>query len=122
MIETGSPHAGLLRQAEHVGAGLVVIYPGSTAAEVARHAAPPVLVARRSPQGPVVGATDFSNPSLPALRLAAEEARRRGVPLHLLHALDVAPFADRNPPSAALPYLEGKSWIALEGLDERGAA
>ena len=71
-----------------------------------------------SPRGPVVGATDFSDPSLPALHVAAQEARRRGAPLHLLHALDIAPFADRHPPAAAMPYLEGKSWIALEGLDE----
>ena len=118
VVETGSPHAGLLRQAEQVEAGIVVIWPGAAATDVVRHAVTPVLVVRRSPRGPVVGATDFSDLSLPALRLAAEEARRRGAALHLLHALDVAPFADRNPPAAALPYLQGKSWIALEGLDE----
>jgi nucleotide-binding universal stress UspA family protein len=49
--------------------------------------------------------------------MAAEEARRRGVPLHLLHALDIVPFAERHPPVTAMPYLEGKSWIALAGVD-----
>jgi len=50
--------------------------------------------------------------------MAAVEAQRRRAPLHLLHAFDIAPFAERRPPAAAVPYLQGKSWIALEGLDE----
>jgi nucleotide-binding universal stress UspA family protein len=118
VLEAGTPHVGLLRQAEQMGAGVIVVWPGSAAAEVVRHAAAAVLVARRSPRGPVVGASDFSDPSLPALHVAADEARRRGASLHLLHAFDIAPFAERRPPAAAMPYLEGKSWIALEGLDE----
>jgi nucleotide-binding universal stress UspA family protein len=118
VLETGTPHVGLLRQADQTRAGIVVVWPGSAAADVVRHAGTAVLVVRRSPRGPVVGASDFSDPSLPALHVAADEARRRGVPLHLLHALDIAPFAERHPPVAAMPYLQGKSWIALEGLDE----
>ncbi len=118
VLETGTPHVGLLRQAEQAGAGVVVVWPGSAATEVVRHAATAVLVARRSPSGPVVGASDFSDPSLPALHLATVEARRRGAPLHLLHAFDIAPFGERRPPATAMPYLQGKSWIALEGLDE----
>ena len=118
VLETGTPHVGLLRQADRIGAGVVVVWPGSAATEVVRHAATVVLVARRSPRGPVIGASDFSDPSLPALHLAAVEARRRGAPLHLFHAFDIAPFAERRPPAAAMPYLQGKSWIALEGLDE----
>jgi universal stress protein E len=118
VLETGTPHVGLLRQAEQTGAGIVVVWPGSAATDVVRHAATAVLVARPSRDGPVVGATDFSDPSLPALDVAAGEARRRGARLHLLHVFDIAPFAERRPPVAAMPYLEGKSWIALEGLDE----
>jgi nucleotide-binding universal stress UspA family protein len=118
VLETGTPHVGLLRQAEQMGAGVVVVWPGSAATDVVRHAATAVLVTRRSPRGPVIGASDFSDPSLPALQMAAVEARRRGAPLHLLHAFDIALFAERHPPAAALPYLQGKSWIALEGLDE----
>lgn len=117
-LDTGTPHVGLLRQAEEKGAGVLVVWPGSAAIDVVRHATTAVLVARRSPRGPIIGASDFSDPSLPALHVAAEEARRRGSPLHLLHALDIAPFAQRHPPAAAMPYLEDKSWIALEGLDE----
>lgn len=118
VLETGTPHVGLLRQADRVRAGVIVVWPGSTATDVVRHASAAVLVVRPAPRGPVVGATDFSDPSLPPLRVAAEEARRRGVPLHVLHAFDIAPFADRRPPAAAMPYLVDKSWIALEGLDE----
>jgi nucleotide-binding universal stress UspA family protein len=118
VFETGTPHVGILRQAARVGAGVVVVRPGSAAIEIVRHATTTVLVVRPSPHGPVVGTTDFSDPSLPAFHAAADEARRRGMPLHLLHALDLAPFAEHNPPEAAIPYLQGKSWIALEGLDE----
>jgi nucleotide-binding universal stress UspA family protein len=124
VLESGTPHSGLLRQAEHTRAGVVVTGPGSAAIEVVRHAEPAVLVARDSPRGPVVGATDFSDPSLPALHVAASEARRRSAPLHLLHAFDVGLFTlgASHAPAAALPYLAGSSPIALEGLDALRAA
>ena len=122
VLDSGSPHVGLLRQAARARAGIIVVWPGSRAIDVVRHATTAVLLVRPSPRGPIVGASDFSDPSLPALRVAADEARRRQAPLHLLHALDIGPFVERRPPAAALPYLEGKSWIALEGLDEVRAA
>lgn len=53
-------------------------------------AACPVLVARPSPaQGPVIGASDFSDAALPALRAADEAAGRTTVALRLVHGLDV---------------------------------
>ena len=88
-IDAGSPHGGILRQAERAGAGLIVVGAGATAARVVRGASVPVLVARPSPAGSVLAATDFSDPSLPALAAAAAEARLRGVPLTLLHSLHV---------------------------------
>jgi nucleotide-binding universal stress UspA family protein len=88
-VDAGSPHGGILRQAERVGAGLIVVGAGATAPRVVRGASVPVLVARPSPAGRVLAATDFSDPSLPALAAAAAEARRRDVPLTLLHSLDV---------------------------------
>jgi nucleotide-binding universal stress UspA family protein len=120
VLDSGSPHIGLLRHAMQTHAGVVVTGPGLSAMEVARHAEAAVLVARSPRGGPVVGATDFSDPSLPAVHMAASEARRRGVPLHLLHAFDVGLFAlgPGHAPAAALPYLAGHSAIALEGLDE----
>jgi nucleotide-binding universal stress UspA family protein len=89
VLDSGTAHVGLLAQAEATGAGVIVTGPGQVAAQVVRHAPVPVLVARPSPRGPVVGATDFSDPSFPALTAAASEARRRKSPLHLIHAIDI---------------------------------
>ena len=89
-IETGTSHAGILNVAERLGAGVIVIGPGGTALRVARSASMPVLVARPSPTGGgVLGATDFSDPALPAVKMAAAEARRRGVRFRLVHCLDI---------------------------------
>ena len=117
ILESGTPHTGLLRHADRTGAGVVVAAPGSVALDVVRHASTAVLIARRSPEGPVVGATDFSDSSLPALHTAAAEARRRGSALHLVHAFDGGLFTLGHVPVAAMPYLAGTSSIALEGLD-----
>jgi universal stress protein A len=84
---------------------------------VVQHASVPVLVARPSSGEGVVGATDFSDPSLPGLEVAAGEARRRHARLHLVHALDVDMFSTGQAPAAALPYLEGTSAISMDGLD-----
>jgi nucleotide-binding universal stress UspA family protein len=88
-VDTGSPHGGILRQAERVGAGLIVAGAGGTATRVVRGASVPVLVARPSPPGGVLGASDLSDPSLPALTAAAAEAARRAVPLTFFHCVDV---------------------------------
>lgn len=89
-IEAGTAHAGILTLAERLGAGVIVVGPGGTALRVARSAAVPVLVARPSPTGGgVLGATDFSDPSFPAVRMASAEARRRGVCFRLVHCLDI---------------------------------
>lgn len=89
-LDTGTVHAGILRVADRVGAGVIVIGPGAAAARIARSADVPVLVARPSPAGGgVLGATDFSDPSLPALQVAAAEARKRGTTLRVVHCLDV---------------------------------
>jgi len=117
ILDFGTPHVGLLRQADEAGATVVVVPPGSVALDVVRHASTAVLIARRSPRGPVIGATDFSDRSLPALHTAAAEARRRGSALHLLHAFDSGLFTLGYSPAAAMPYLAGSSAIALEALD-----
>ena len=89
-LESGTPHAGILEVAQRTGAGLIVVGPGPTAPRVARSARCPVLVARPSPSGgDVIGATDFSDPALPALHAAAAEAARRRVGLRLLHSLQI---------------------------------
>jgi nucleotide-binding universal stress UspA family protein len=116
-LEYGTPHKGLLTQVDATGAGVVVVAPGSVALNVARHASVAVLIARRSPDGPVIAATDFSDVSIRAVRVAAAQAQRRGSPLHLLHASDVGLFALGRASAAAMPYLLSSSPMTLDGLD-----
>lgn len=95
-----SPHEQLLQRARESGAQLIVLPAGherlsitSTAGRVIRHAPCPVLIARASAvHGPVVGATDLSVPSLPALRAARTEAELLGLPMIAVHVVPpVAP-------------------------------
>ncbi|MBL8627218.1 MAG: universal stress protein [Myxococcales bacterium] len=61
---------------------------------IVRHAAAPVLIARATDgAGPVIACTDFSDPALPAVQTAADEARRAGARLHVLHAFEPIPAA-----------------------------
>ena len=100
-IEQGTVHAGILRAAERIGAGAVVVggkvdpkglhILGNAAEHVVRYAHCPVLVARPSPAGKVLAATDFSDPALPAVEAGAAEARRRKADLTILHVIDLLP-------------------------------
>jgi universal stress protein A len=100
-IEQGTVHAGILRAAENIGAGAVVVggkvdhtglhILGSSAEHVVRYANCPVLVARPSPAGKILAATDFSDPALPAVEAGAAEARRRKADLAIIHAIDLLP-------------------------------
>jgi len=101
-IEQGTVHAGILRAAERIGAGAVVVggkvdpgglhILGNAAEHVVRYAHCPVLVARPSPAGKVLAATDFSDPALPAVEAGAAEARRRKADLTIIHAIDLLPL------------------------------
>ncbi|MEZ5292317.1 MAG: universal stress protein [Vicinamibacterales bacterium] len=90
IVEVGGAPAGIAAAADRQGAGVIVLGPGPTAARLAHHARWAVMVARPSPPGGgILAATDFSDPALPAIEAAVGEARRRDVPLRLLHAVDV---------------------------------
>jgi nucleotide-binding universal stress UspA family protein len=105
-IEQGTVHAGILRAAERIGAGGVVVggkvdhkglhILGNAAEHVVRYAHCPVLVARPSPAGKVLVATDFSDPALRAVEAAAAEARRRKADLTVIHAIDLLPLIRPN--------------------------
>ncbi len=98
-LEEGSEYAQIVRRAEAWTADLVVVGShgrtglprlllGSVAEQVVRHAHCPVLVARPSPSGGVVvAATDLSDPSMPAIVAAADEARQRKARLVVVHAV-----------------------------------
>jgi nucleotide-binding universal stress UspA family protein len=102
-IEQGTVHAGILQAADNIGAGAVVVggkvdhmglhILGSAAEHVVRYAKCPVLVARPSPAGKILAATDFSDPALPAVEAGAAEARHRKVDLTIIHAIDLLPVA-----------------------------
>jgi nucleotide-binding universal stress UspA family protein len=97
-IEQGTVHAGILRAADNIGAGAVVVGGkvdskglGNSAEHVVRYADCPVLVARPSPEGKILVATDFSDPAVPAIEAGAAEARHRKVDLTIIHAVDLLP-------------------------------
>jgi nucleotide-binding universal stress UspA family protein len=100
LLLVGSAHAALVAAAEGARAGLLVLAAtgrhgraglGGVAERVVRHAPCPVLVVRPATPGKVLGATDFSDPALPAIEAAVGEARRRGVPLAAIHCMEVLP-------------------------------
>jgi nucleotide-binding universal stress UspA family protein len=100
-IEQGTVHAGILRAAERIGAGAVVVGEkvdpnglhilGNAAEHIVRYAHCPVLVARPSPDGNVLAATDFSDPALPAVEAGAAEARRLKADMTIIHVVDLLP-------------------------------
>jgi nucleotide-binding universal stress UspA family protein len=95
----GTADREVVRLAETIGADLLVVADGggsplarlllgTVAQRVVRRACCPVLVARSSPKGgPVIAATDLTNPSLPVVRFAAKAARDRGSRLIALHCV-----------------------------------
>jgi nucleotide-binding universal stress UspA family protein len=100
-LEQGSAATRIIERAEswkadlivlgHQGhTGLAELLLGSVAMRVVHAAHCPVLVTRRSGagHGAVIGATDLSDPSIPAISSAAAEARRRGVELDVVHVVD----------------------------------
>jgi nucleotide-binding universal stress UspA family protein len=115
VIEQGTVHAGILRAAERLGAGAIVIggktestsmpVLGGIAERVTRHAHCPVLLVRPSPAGKILAATDFSDPSMPAIAAGAAEALRLHTEMAIIHAIDVLPVL--------LPPVEG---VAFPGL------
>jgi nucleotide-binding universal stress UspA family protein len=115
-----SPHSGILRQAEEIRPGLLVLGAGGVAERVVRYAACPALVVRPSPPGKVLGATDFSDPSLPAIEAVVSEAARRGVVPCLIHSIDLTPIMTTEipMPPVAPDVLEDVRASARERLQE----
>jgi universal stress protein A len=97
-VEPGTTAEVALAVATRWQPGLIVIgAPEDGAAgvqNVVRHATSPVLVARTSPATKrVVVGTDFSDPSLPAIRAAADAAALLGGELVVVHAIEVNPHS-----------------------------
>jgi nucleotide-binding universal stress UspA family protein len=101
IIDDGTPQALILSRAEQWLADLIIMGShgqtsaadellGSVTSSVIRHAHCPVLIARPS-EGTrcIIAGTDFSDPALPALKAAAEEAKRVRGELTVVHSLDL---------------------------------
>lgn len=96
-VENEVDYAAIIERAEDWKADVVAVgshglsglagFVGSVGERVLRHAPCSVLVSRPGPRGPVLAATDSSDPSFHAITAAASEARRRGAQLEVVHAL-----------------------------------
>jgi nucleotide-binding universal stress UspA family protein len=101
IADHGTPHAEILKRAEDWGADLIIVgshgltsaagvFLGSVTDKVIRYAHCAVLVARRQKGSRrIVAGTDFSDPALPAIAAASEEARRTHADLIVVHCLDL---------------------------------
>jgi nucleotide-binding universal stress UspA family protein len=109
-------HADLVVVGATGRTGLARMWLGSTAERVARLAHCSVLVARPSPpSGHVLAPTDLSDPALPGVHAAAEEARRRGAKLHVLHVVEMGPPAWTA--GAGLPFGASPMPLPSEALE-----
>ncbi|MCA9589414.1 MAG: universal stress protein [Myxococcales bacterium] len=102
--------ADLVLVGSHGRTGLARALLGSVAEKVVRNAGRRVLVVRPGHDGPVISATDMSEPSLPAIRAGAAEAKRRGAELIAAYALEVSAY----PPGYAAGWPFGIYW---DGVD-----
>jgi nucleotide-binding universal stress UspA family protein len=105
IVDDGTPYALILTSAEAWLADLIVVGShgttgadgvvlGSVTDKIIRNAHCPVLIIRRrASTHRVVAGTDFSDPALPALKAAADEARRTGSELIIVHSLDLVAFS-----------------------------
>jgi nucleotide-binding universal stress UspA family protein len=101
MVEDGTPQALIPSKAEEWLADLIImgshgqtsaseVVLGSVTDSVIRHAHCPVLIIRPGERTRrIVAGTDFSDPALPALKAAADEAERVGAELIVVHSLDL---------------------------------
>jgi nucleotide-binding universal stress UspA family protein len=101
IVDDGTPQALILNRAEEWLADLIIVGShgqtsaadallGSVTDRVIRHAHCPVLIVRPGKRtGRIIAGTDFSDPVLPALRAAGDEAERTGAELTVVHSLDM---------------------------------
>ena len=101
IVDDGKPQALILSHAEEWQADLIImgahgqtsaadVLLGSVTDSVIRHAHCPVLIVRPGDETRrIIVGTDFSDPALPAIRAAADEANRVNGELTVVHCLDL---------------------------------
>lgn len=88
---------------EALSPSLLVTAPGLTAMLAMRYVDTPILIARPNRGGAVLAATDFSDPSFPALTAGVREAARNGKRLRFFHAVNAETRSrQRNLPADGL--------------------
>lgn len=117
-LGSGSPHSAIVEDAERLAVDLIVVggagpkgvmraVLGAVAERVVRYAHCAVWVARPSPAaGPIIAASDLSDPSMPAIEAAVDHGKRRGVAVSVVHALAfqqvLTPMASAGLPAMAM--------------------
>ena len=132
-VDVGAPDEVIVETAEESGADLLVIGVsgsdsngqglGDTALRIVRHAHCPVLVVRTGPaKGPVLAATDLSDPAQGALSTAVLWATRRGEPMVALHVVDYSPIVvvpEAFGPGIPIPVSEEEHKAILKAAGDR---
>jgi universal stress protein E len=132
-VDVGAPDEVIVETAEESGADLLVIGIagsdsggtglGATALRIARHAHCPVLVVRKGPvRGPILAATDLSDPGQTALGLAALLSREMGEPMVALHVVDYSPVVvvpEAFGPGIPVPVPEEEHQAILKAAGDR---
>ena len=129
-VERGEPREVVLAVARASDASLIVVgahpvdqhdhpFLGSVTERVVRHAARPVLVARGTRgSGPVLAATDLADRELPAVTAAAGEAQARGVPLFVIHSLELSLLGGSSRVEGAEAAVPARLYLRLLGEAE----
>ncbi|MBK5254406.1 MAG: universal stress protein [Vicinamibacteria bacterium] len=128
-VDVGSPAAVIVAVAEEMGADLVVVGAGgedtsigllgSVALRVVQHAHSPVLLVRPGPErGPVLVASDLSDPGFPAIAAGAFLASAVGEDLTVLHVAELPTVPLPSPDGAGLGLSYGLSASDLLSLRE----
>lgn len=132
-VDVGAPDEVIVDAAEESGADLLVIGLsgsdhtgpgiGDTALRIIRHAHCPVLVVRAGPvKGPILAATDLSEPAEAAVSMAAVWAGERADPLVILHVVDHSPVVvvpEAFGPGVPIPVSEEEHSAVLKAAGDR---
>ncbi len=132
-VDVGAPDEVIVETAEESHADLLVIGVagsdssgkglGASALRIARHAHCPVLVVRGGPsKGPILAATDLSDPAQGALSMAALLATEREEPMVALHVVDYSPIVvvpEAFGPGIPIPVSEEEHKAILKAAGDR---
>ncbi len=132
-VDVGAPDEVIVDTAEESGADLLVIGVagsdsggeglGASALRIARHAHCPVLVARKGPaKGPILAATDLSDPAQGALAIASLLSAKIGEPMVALHVVDYSPMVvvpEAFGPGIPIPVSEEEHKAILKAAADR---